>query len=122
MENNDSVVRKRKIQEYESKNRKRKRFRRSDKPKNLLSVLKPEIFAQLKQELNIGIDLTTLTWKSGKMMTWCCIDHKTCNEHIWRATISNRVGSGSQCPFCNTIHYKGGPIRYCKCSRPSFFK
>lgn len=88
--------------------------------RNLLCNVRPELFAQLKPELNPGVDLQKLKCGSGKIVTWTCCEHKTCNEHVWSANVANR-SNGSGCPFCQTIRGRSGAgKRYCKCSRPSF--
>ena len=86
--------------------------------KNLLCEVRPEIFAEIKQELNPGIDLKTITRGSRKLIVWTCCEHKTCEEHVWKSTVENRCRT--HCPFCQTILRKPTPKRYCKCSRPSF--
>ena len=48
-------------------------------------------------------------------MEWECGNHESCNEHVWKATVKNRVQGGG-CPFCSNKCNK----RYCKCTRPSF--
>uniref|UniRef100_A0A6C0AG34 Treble clef zinc finger domain-containing protein n=1 Tax=viral metagenome TaxID=1070528 RepID=A0A6C0AG34_9ZZZZ len=67
----------------------------------------PELFCQ---ELNSDIDPYAISISSHKQLTWKCLDHKTCKEHIWEGYVSNVVGKGSRCPWC-----KGGSSKTCKC-------
>lgn len=37
---------------------------------------------------------------SNKKFSWKCLEHKTCEEHIWRASVNSRTNGKTGCGFC----------------------
>lgn len=61
-------------------------------------------------ERNIGVDPWKISISSDIELWWKCRNHKTCNEHIWKATLANRSkNSNLGCPWCYNK-------QTCKCS------
>lgn len=50
--------------------------------------------------LNIDINPYEISEGSGKILWWKCNIHKTCNAHLWEASVTNRTTHGSDCPYC----------------------
>ena len=55
-----------------------------------------QLMAEWDWDKNMVFDPYSMALGSGKKVSWIC---KTCNNH-WEATISNRAGRSSGCPFC----------------------
>jgi very-short-patch-repair endonuclease len=49
---------------------------------------------------NCNIDLSIVTCSSDRVCWWKCVDHETCDAHIWQAPVYSRT-RGCKCPFCN---------------------
>lgn len=64
----------------------------------------PKLMAEWNYEKNIDIDPSKLTIGSGKKIWWKC---KKCKNE-WQASINNRVGKGSGCPYCSNLKVKQG--------------
>ncbi len=99
-----------------------KKRRRSDD--NLLKDIYPDIFKELHQDLNIGVDFNKLQIGSHKLLTWKCVNHTTCIEHTWPMEVAARARLKTQtvCPFC-PYNFKGTvrtELKHCDCNRPSF--
>lgn len=84
---------------------------------NLLKDMDPELFKMLLPHRNINVDLNSITYQSRKKLTWTCIDHQTCDEHVWDAQVANMYLRNQSCPYCNTINGIPTVRVYCKCSR-----
>lgn len=51
---------------------------------------------------NEGIDPYRISSNSGIRVWWKCSKHKTCEHHIWDATVNHRNSTdGRGCPFCD---------------------
>lgn len=76
----------------------------------------PHLFLELHPTLNTHLDVTKLTYGSGKYVWWKCPDHKTCDKHFWKDTVTSRTkpSRAQNCPFCS------GNNRCCPCR--SFMK
>lgn len=64
---------------------------------NSLQINFPYIAAQLHPDLNGGKKGAQIASMSATKYWWIC--HKG-PDHVWQATPSNRVGRGSNCPYC----------------------
>jgi hypothetical protein len=64
---------------------------------NSLTAVAPKLARQLDRELNGGLDPRQLLAGSGREIWWRCSRGP---DHVWRAKIRDRVGSGGRCPFC----------------------
>lgn len=71
------------------------------KPKyNLLKDRCPNIFSQIHPTKNDPkVDLNKLTCGSQIKLWWKCAEHKTCERHVWKASVVNRT-KGKCCRFC----------------------
>jgi len=76
--------------------------------KNLLSVRFPEVYTQIHADYNAGVDTSTITYGSSKLLTWLC---RKCG-HVWEASPNSRVSSGKvhKCPKCRDC----GTIKKCE--------
>lgn len=63
---------------------------------NSIAVRLPALAAQLHPTMNAGLRAENLTCGSSKWCYWQCPSN---SEHVWRATVSNRV-AGTGCPWC----------------------
>ena len=70
---------------------------------NLLISKRPDIASQFHPHKNAGIDLATLTHKSGKKVWWCLpYDDPKSGKHfdfVWRASVFDRVVRNHGCPY-----------------------
>lgn len=94
---------------------------KGDPTSRYLKYRRPDLFAQIHPTRNSGINLDLLTFASAKMIWWICLDHKTCEEHVWQATPESRTKSrDTRCPFCRTASFSVCQMRYrkmyCKCN------
>ena len=71
----------------------------SSKSDNLLINIHPELLSEWDYEKNEhdGIDVNTITCGSVRKAWWRCSAYR----HSYKATVNNRVSSGSGCPFCS---------------------
>lgn len=60
---------------------------------------------QYHQKLNTNINPYEISKKSSKKLWWKCMNHESCDEHIWE-TSPSKLG---ECPFCLNI-------KVCKCN------
>ncbi len=58
-------------------------------------TLKPELAKEFDTKKNIGIDIHTLSVKSGKKVWWLCGE-----GHNWKTSVADRA-RGRGCPFCS---------------------
>ena len=68
---------------------------------NLLSVCRPDLFAQLHPTKNAeaGIDIQTLTRGSRTLRAYWVCSTSLCGHHVWIAKAAARI-NGTGCPFC----------------------
>lgn len=61
----------------------------------------PEIFAQIHPTKNeeLKIDTNKLTYGSKTSLWWKCLEHKTCDAHVWFTSVNNRT-TRQGCRFC----------------------
>ena len=64
---------------------------------NSLSSIKPLIAMEFHPNKNGTSTPDDFTWGSNKKVWWLCKENK---QHEWEATIGNRTGSLSKCPYC----------------------
>jgi len=64
----------------------------------------PYLLEEWNYEKNIDTYPSKLTIGSGKKIWWKC---KKCKSE-WQASINNRVGKGSGCPYCSNLKVKQG--------------
>ena len=64
----------------------------------------PYLLEEWNYEKNIDTYPSKLTIGSGKKIWWKC---KKCKNE-WQASINNRVGKGSGCPYCSNLKVKQG--------------
>ncbi|MGG0593530.1 zinc-ribbon domain-containing protein [Priestia megaterium] len=77
-----------------------------------------DVFQEWDFEKNKNIDLELLKMGSHKKYFWKC---KKNPEHIWKSTISNRIGPNKNgCPFCSGK--KQGPEKLLQNARPDLLK
>jgi hypothetical protein len=69
---------------------------RPSKDNNLKAIF-PKIAAQLHPTKNGDLKAEDIAPYSSKHVWWVC---KNGPDHIWQATLCNRTGRGSGCPFC----------------------
>ena len=68
-----------------------------------------QLAKEFSYELNIGIDPWKLSIGSNKEVWFKCLNHTSCDMHIWKSRIYNRTSIKCGCPFC-----KQG-CQTCKC-------
>lgn len=79
----------------------------------------PSLFLELK-DANPDIklkDLKNITCGSSRILNWKCLNHKSCNMHVWKATVGSRTYHGTGCPYCFA---RGKHKKECLCSQPKF--
>lgn len=76
----------------------------------LLKDRRPDMWKQIRPELNPDIDIENLEALSPKIVTWDCPDKdkNKCGHHIWKTTPISRVLDNAGCPFCNKK-------KFCEC-------
>lgn len=82
--------------------------------KKLLKDHYPALFAELRQEDNIGENLNKITHGMRKNLWWRCKTHTTCDEHKWQEDISKRTRRNTQCPFCSGNSHQP---KFCSCEK-----
>jgi hypothetical protein len=65
-----------------------------------LGSLYPNIAIEWHPTLNNPLTSTDVSHGSKQMIWWKCLNHKSCDEHVWQATVNSRVASSSCCPYC----------------------
>jgi hypothetical protein len=65
---------------------------------NSLATLFPEVAGQLDSERNGGVHPSQIVASSGKKYWWRCDKSP---DHVWEATVTNRTGRGTGCPYCS---------------------
>lgn len=65
---------------------------------NSLATHNPALAKEWHPTKNDGVKPTEVSPFSSREFWWICLEHKTCNEHVWIAPVRNRQVSG--CPFC----------------------
>src|SRR6185437_1300453 len=75
----------------------------------------PEIVKRIDPEFykENKIDPGQIGKASMKYFWWRCLDHKTCDEHRWFASVSSTVKKGGRCAWCALI-------RVCRCHTEGF--
>lgn len=63
---------------------------------------RPDVIAFIyPQDQLKTVDVTQLNLKSGKTFSWKCEVHKTCDLHVWTATVHERLRFYPKgCPYC----------------------
>ncbi|MDC0343650.1 zinc-ribbon domain-containing protein [bacterium] len=64
--------------------------------KTFLKDTAPDLFSELVEDLNPGIDLEDLVSTSSAVVTWQCKQ-----GHRWTTRVRNRSCDGSACPYCS---------------------
>ena len=64
-----------------------------------LKTTHPALFEELDSELNPGVDILRVSHGCNKVLKWRCFKHTTCDKHIYKARIPNRL-RGENCSFC----------------------
>lgn len=68
---------------------------------NLLVNACPRVAKEWHPTKNTEMSLSTITKGSPKKVWWLCSKNTTKSLHEWRATVKDRVGKGSKCPYCS---------------------
>lgn len=77
-----------------------------------ISIMNNELLAkEFDPNLNPEINPYLISPFSHKNLTWRCINHKSCDEHIWISKPHDR-SNGTKCPFCSF----NGTRQVCKCN------
>lgn len=71
---------------------------------------RPDLLAQLHPTQNEKFDPETVPFSSGRLFTWKCDNHKTCDLHVWKSSIGSRVYQDKGCTWC--AHHHG---LFCEC-------
>lgn len=66
-------------------------------PSSSLATKHPELMQEWDYERNIGLDPKKITPRSSLKAWWRCVFNPT---HSWKASVGNRSGLKSGCPFC----------------------
>jgi len=85
---------------------------------------RPDLLQSWNKEENDkrGLDPYEITYLSWDPAVWNCLDHTTCQEHVYEASISNVCYRNDKCPWCT---HRNGKVCKCDCfptARPEMFK
>jgi len=69
-------------------------------PCNSLAGKFPDILKEWDYERNAGVNPEEISPKSSLILHWKCITYNGCECHRWMASIHNRTGGSTGCPYC----------------------
>ncbi|KRF59014.1 hypothetical protein ASG97_21350 [Bacillus sp. Soil745] len=67
-------------------------------PEESFAALFPGMLEEWHPILNEGINPWSLSSKSGKRITWQCVNNE---RHIWETLVSSRTSDLTKCPYCS---------------------
>lgn len=79
--------------------------------KKYLNETHPELVKEWHPTLNGDLKAEDFTSSNKEKIWWKCLDHTSCNEHIWQAGIGSRTYKNTKCPFCCEC-----PRKVCLCN------